>query len=167
MKKKKQELEDFDLGLGGIFRGIGSLLGMLEEMAEKGETEIKREGEFGKGFKAVYGFSVKYAGTGRPTVEPFGNIREDKDKGPVVDEVREPLVDVFDEEKAVIIVAELPGIDEKDIHYEVKDDIVTISAATGEKKYHKELLLSTSVDEKSASLSYHNGILELKLWKKP
>lgn len=166
MEKKKKDKADIDLGLGGILKGIGSLLDFVAEMEKKGVTEVKREGQFGKDFKAVYGFSVKFAGEGKPTVEPFGNIREDKEKGPVVDEVRDPIVDVFDEGDAVMIVAELPGVDEKDIKFEVTDDIVTLSAGVGEKKYYKEILLSSSVDEKKTSASYRNGIFELKLWKK-
>lgn len=167
MEKKKKDNAEFDLGLGGILKGIGSLLDFVAEMEKKGVTEVKREGEFGKRFKAVYGFSVKFAGEGKPTVEPFGNIREDKEKGPIVDEVRDPIVDVFDEGDAVMIVAELPGVDEKDIKFEVTDDIVTLSAGAGEKKYYKEILLSSSVNEKkTSSSSYRNGIFELKLWKK-
>lgn len=166
MEKKKKDKAEFDLGLATIFKGIGSLLDFAAEMEKKGVTEVKREGEFGKDFKAVYGFSMKFAGEGKPTVEPFGNIREDKEKGPVVDEVREPIVDVFDEGDAMIIVAELPGVDEKDIKFEIRDDIVTLSAGTGEKQYYKEILLSSSVDEKKVSSSYRNGVFELKLWKK-
>jgi len=166
MKKARIDKEGFDFGIGGVFKGIGSLLDLIADMEKRGETEVKREGEFGKGVKAVYGFSVKFAGSGKPTVEPFGNVREDKEKGPVVDEVREPIVDVFDEEDTIIIVAELPGVDEKDIKFEIKDDIVMLSAGTGEKKYYKEILLSKSVNEKKTSSSYRNGIFELKLWKR-
>lgn len=166
MKKARIDKEGFDFGIGGVFKGIGSLLDLIADMEKRGETEVKREGEFGKGVKAVYGFSVKFAGSGKPTVEPFGNVREDKEKGPVVDEVREPIVDVFDEEDTIIIIAELPGVDEKDITFEIKDDIVMLSAGTGEKKYYKEILLSKPVNEKKTSPSYRNGIFELKLWKR-
>jgi len=171
MKKgrgKGREKPDFDLGFGGILKGIGSFLDLVSEMAEKGEREIKREGEISskeKGFKAVYGFSVRIGGEGRPLVEHFGNIREDREKGPVVDEVREPIADVFDEGDHLVVVAELPGVDEKDIKYELKDDILIISAETGNKKYYKETLLPTSVNKERISSSYRNGIFEIKLWK--
>lgn len=169
MKKgKSREKPDIDFGLGSIFKGFGSFLDILSEMAEKGDSEIKREGEISskeKGFKAVYGFSVKIGGEGRPLVEHFGNIREDKEKGPVVDEVREPIVDVFDEGNHLVVVAELPGVDEKDIKYELKDDILIISAETGNKKYYKETLLPTPVNKEKISSSYRNGIFEMKLWK--
>ena len=169
MKKgKRKEKPDFDFGFGSILKGFGSFLDILSEMAEKGEREIKREGELGskeKGFKAVYGFSVKILGEGKPIIEPFGNIREDKEKGPVVDEVREPIADVFDEGDHLVVVAELPGVDEKGIKYELKDDILIVSAETGERKYYKEILLPTSVNKDNISSSYRNGIFEMKLWK--
>ncbi len=166
MKKAKKSESEFDFGLGGIFKGIASFLDLLAEMEKKGLTEVRKEGELGKDIKAVYGFSVKFAGGGRPTVEPFGNIREDKEKGPMVDEVREPIVDVFDEGDVVVIVAELPGVSEEEIRFEIKDDIVILSAESGEKKYYKEVLLSSSVQEKKTSSFYKNGIFELRLWKK-
>lgn len=155
-------------GAGGIFRTVGSFLDFLSDMVEKGETEIRREGEVGlkKGIKAVYGFSVKLGGEGQPRIEPFGNVRTEKGKGPVVEEVREPMVDVFDEKETVVIVAELPGVNEKDINVELRDDILTITAETGERKYHKEVLLEAPVASEGLTRSYRNGILEIRICKK-
>ena len=43
-------------------------------------------------------------------VEPFGNVTKDKESGrTVVHEVREPLVDVFEEDDHVLVIAEMPG----------------------------------------------------------
>ena len=67
MKKKEKDSAEFDVGLGGIFKGIGSVLDFVAEMEKKGLTEVKKEGTLGKDFKAVYGFSVKFAGEGKPT----------------------------------------------------------------------------------------------------
>ncbi|MBI2352097.1 MAG: Hsp20/alpha crystallin family protein, partial [Deltaproteobacteria bacterium] len=57
-------------GLGGIVGAIGSFLDLLSDMVEKGESEVRREGEVGlgqrKGMKAVYGFSVRLGGEGQP-----------------------------------------------------------------------------------------------------
>ena len=155
-------------GAGGIFRTVSSFLDFLSDMLEKGETEIRREGEAGlkKGIKAVYGFSVRLGGEGQPRIEPFGNVRTEKGKGPVVEEVREPIVDVFDEKETVVVVAELPGVNEKDINVELRDDILTITAETGERKYHKEVLLEAPVASEGLTRSYRNGILEIRIWKK-
>jgi HSP20 family protein len=169
-KGKEKKSVKREEGAGGIFRTVGSFLDLLSDMMEKGETEIRREGEVGlgqrKGMKAVYGFSVRLGGEGQPRIEPFGNVRTEKGKGPVVEEVREPMVDVFDEKETVVVVAELPGVNEKDINVELRDDILTITAETGERKYHKEVLLEAPVASEGLTRSYRNGILEIRIWKK-
>jgi len=63
------------------------------------------------------------------------------------------------------VVAELPGVDEKDITYDIQQDIVIISGQTGERKYAREVLLPGAVEAEKSSSAYKNGILELKLWK--
>lgn len=156
-------------GLGGLFKGIGNVIDLLSELAEKGE-ELRQTKEFTgtgalKDLKGIYGFSVKVGLGGEPTIQSFGNIRE-TEKGPVVEEVREPLVDVFDEEQTVQIVAEMPGVEEKDVVVEIKDDILTVAAETGMKKYSKEVLLPAKVQPAPLSKSYRNGILEITLRKR-
>jgi len=165
--KDKKDMRSEE-GAGGIFRTVGSFLDLLSDMVEKGETEIRREGELGqrKGMKAVYGFTIRLGGEGQPRVEPFGNVRREKGKGPVVEEVREPMVDVFDEKEAVVVVGELPGVSEKDITVELRDDILTLAAETGERKYYKEILLEAPVTSEGLTHSYRNGILEIRICKK-
>jgi len=67
--------------------------------------------------------------------------------------------------KEVVIVAELPGVDKDDINLETDEDRLVISVGTPERKYHKELVLPTRVDPKSAQASYKNGVLEVRLKK--
>lgn len=161
-----------DATLGGIFKGLGTLLNLVSELAEKAEKvrgEVRKEGEVGplgpKGLKAVYGFSVRLGDEGRPTIQPFGNVREEKGKGPVVDEVREPIADIFDEEEYLLVVVELPGVDEAGTKHELKEDVLIVSAESEDRKYYKELLLPAPVDAGKVSASCKNGILEVKLWK--
>jgi HSP20 family protein len=156
--------------LGGMFRSLGGfmdLLSNLSTLAQENGGEIHRSGEMGedkKGVKAVYGFSVKVGGAGQPVVEQFGNVKE-TERGAVVDETREPMVDVFDEEDYLLVVAELPGVDEKDIHFEVEDDVLSLSASRGERKYRKEVLLPSAVKTAGVTPSYRNGVFEIKLPK--
>jgi len=165
--EKEEKMIGFDLGLGGIFKGIGSLLELAAELAEKVPTEVSREGQAGtgdKGFNAVYGFSVRVGGGGKPTVQHFGNVREAA-KGPVVDDVREPMVDTFDEGEFIRVIAEMPGVDGTDIKYDLKEDVLIISGEKGDRKYYKELLLPSAIDAQKTTHSSNNGILEMKLWK--
>jgi len=156
-----------DVGLGSIFRSVGGFLDLVSKLAEHEGGEFTRSGEVGddkKGVKAVYGFSVRVGGSGQPLVEPFGNVKDDG-RGAVVEEAREPMVDVFDEGDHLLLLAELPGVDVSDIQFEIKDDILNLTAARGERKYSKELLLPTPVLAQGAMSSYRNGVFELKLPK--
>lgn len=168
-EKKKEEKFDFGIGkvsFGGLFKGIGNLIDLISEMAEKGE-EIRREGEI-KGVgrtRGVYGFTVKTMVGGKPVVEPFGNIKETP-KGPVVEEVREPIVDVFDEKDHILVISELPGVSKEDVKIDVKGDVLTITAEREERKYRKEILLPSQVNKETMKSSFKNGILEIKFMKK-
>ena len=173
-KKKEDEHEvDFGFGkfsLGGLVDGIEKLVDLASDLKEAG-GEIKKEGEIDlshlkKGMKGVFGFSVKsgIGGKGKPVVEPFGNIKKTP-KGPVVEETREPITDVFDETEEIKVYAEMPGISENDIKLDLKGDILDISAQSGDKQFHKEILLPTAVKPDTLTSSYNNGILEVKVKK--
>ncbi|MDO9124494.1 MAG: archaeal heat shock protein Hsp20 [Deltaproteobacteria bacterium] len=167
-KKKKEEGIGFDFGIGGLFKGIEKLIDLAADLEEAG-GEIKKEGEIDlshlrKGMKGVFGFSIKTAVGGRPIVEPFGNIKKTP-KGPIVEEEREPMTDVFDEKEEVRIYAEMPGVNEEDIKFDLKGDILDISAQSGERKYHKEVLLPVQVKKEGLSYTYKNGVLEVRIKK--
>src|SRR6266852_6177405 len=159
-KKDEEEIEvDFSIGknfLGGLFQGIGSVIDLVSRMEEEGKGEVNREGEFtspsGR-VKAVYGFSVKTGRGGKPTVEPFGNVKKTA-KGPVVEEERQPLVDIFDEKDHVLVIIELPGIEKEHISTSIKGDILTLSAANGDRKYYKEVVLPEDIDAGAMKKKY-------------
>jgi len=172
--KKRQPAKpsiNLDLGFGGLFKNIGDLVDLISDMADKAETsggEISKSGEFdvkglGEKSRGVYGFSIRTGAGGSPHVERFGNIRK-TEEGPVVADVREPLVDSFDEGAEIVIVAELPGVSEAQVQVELKEDILTITTS-GDRLYAKEILLSADVEPSSLRQTYTNGILELRLKK--
>ncbi|MEN8220960.1 MAG: Hsp20/alpha crystallin family protein [Pseudomonadota bacterium] len=143
----------------------------LGELADKGE-ELKRTGEFdwqheGKNAKGIYGVSVKVGlgeqGDKDVKVEPFGNIRQNETTGEaVVQEVREPITDVFEEDDHILVVAEMPGISANDVQIESKDDVLTFTAEHGDKKYHKELLLPRNCPKDKIQIACNNGVLEIR-----
>lgn len=161
-------------GLGGFLGGLGTLIEQLGELAAKAEEaggEVTQTGEFGIGsekrLRGVYGFTVK-TGLGEKglKVEPFGNISKEEESGRiVVKEIREPMTDLFDEQDHILIVAELPGIVQEDIRLELRDDILTLAAERGEKKYRKEVLLPAGFSPDKMIFTCRNGILEITLHK--
>jgi len=156
------------LGLGGLFKGIENLVDMAAKLKETG-GEINKEGEIDlshlkEGMKAVFGFSVKTAVGGKTVVEPFGNVKKTP-QGPAVEEEREPITDVFDEDGEIRIYAEMPGINQADIKLDLKEDILELSAQTGDRKYHKEILLPSKAQADTMTSCYSNGILEIKVKK--
>jgi len=158
------------LSFGGLFKGLEKLIDLADQV-EKVGGEMKKEGEFRvkgmKDLKGIYGFSIR-TGLGRngqvePIIEPFGNIKKTH-QGAVVEDSREPIVDVFDGEDGVQVVAELPGVSEKEIQFSIKGDVLVITTS-GERKYNKEILLPDGTVEEGLEKGYRNGVFELKLKK--
>ena len=96
-------------------------------------------------------------------------------------EVFVPKVDVKEEEKDIIVSAELPGMDQKDIDVTVTNDSIRIS---GEKKQEEEkeekgyyrretsygtfervIDLPSEVDENKAEAEFSKGVLTIRLPK--
>ena len=170
-KPEESQEPEIDLGLGsfsfgGLLKGLGNLIDLAAKVSEEGK-EFRKEGTFkvgGKGMKGVYGISVRTLAGGKPVIQRFGNIVKETPKGPVVEDVREPLVDVFDEEEKIKVIAEMPGVSEDEIKVEIKGDILAITT-TGTKQYAKEILLPAKVKEASLKSTYRNGILEVEVEK--
>ncbi|HWO99051.1 MAG TPA: Hsp20/alpha crystallin family protein [Methylococcus sp.] len=163
MSKKKDESAPVE----GILSGLTSLIDKLNELAKTGK-ELRESGEFGGGkgdqrWRGVFGVRVRTLGGEEPSVEPFGNLHRDREQGyTVTPEVLEPMVDVFEEADHTLVIAEVPGVSLEDVQVDLKDDILTIDAARGNKKYHKELLLPRAYAREKLQLTCNNGILEIK-----
>ncbi len=79
-----------------------------------------------------------------------------------MEEVREPLTDIFDEEKSVKIYMELPGVDKNDIQLNLTESHAEVRA----KNFAKTLQLPTgNIEFEKATASYKNGVLEITVPK--
>jgi HSP20 family protein len=92
-----------------------------------------------------------------------------------------PSVDVIERDDAVVVKAELPGVDKKDIDVSVTSNTVTIKGSTSHEEkeekgnyyrceisggsYSRTLSLPADVDESKAKAKLKDGILELTLPK--
>ncbi len=132
------------------FRGLDSI---WEEL--KDSPNAKTFGPY------YYGYSVTVGPDGKPVVKEYGNVRQGLLPSA---ETREPLVDVIvdDKEKLLKVVAEMPGVEKKDIKIEVVGRTINLNAEHGDKKYQTKIPIKQKVDEDSVKASYSNGILEVK-----
>jgi HSP20 family protein len=154
-KKNRPWFNDF-------FDEFDRLEGMTNEiMREAFEASSEREAVRRP---YVYGFSMSVGPDGKPVIREFGNVQPSR-RGPRILKEREPLIDVIEEDKAVVIVAELPGVEKENINLHTTEDHLTVSVNTPNQKYHKQLPLPARVDPKSAYASYKNGVLEVRLKK--
>jgi HSP20 family protein len=93
-----------------------------------------------------------------------------------------PAVDIFETEEAVVVKAEIPGVERDQIAVEIKDGILTLH---GERKFEKEVKeenyhrieraygtfhrsfsLPSSVEQDRISAKFNQGVLEVTLPKK-
>jgi HSP20 family protein len=56
----------------------------------------------------------------------------------------------------------MPGVSAEDVNITVEDDLLTISAARGDKKYRKEVLLPVSTTTEKTHVTCNNGIVEIR-----
>jgi HSP20 family protein len=107
-----------------------------------------------------YGYTMTVGPDGKPVVKEYGNVKPNILPS---SDTREPIVDtiVDEKEKVVKLIAEIPGVEKTDVKVVVENNIVDLSAAHNDKKYHAKVPLKNKVDENSAKASYKNGILEI------
>ena len=96
-------------------------------------------------------------------------------------EGKTPCVDVINREEDILIRAELPGVEKKDINISIADNILTLEASMSKEEkeekaeyYHQEICsgsyrrtfeLPAAVKEAEAKATFQNGVLELTLPK--
>ena len=115
---------------------------------------------------SVYGFSVSKRPGEEPEIREFGNVSPEImagiTNGQQIDiSERKPLIDIFETENNVHVVAEMPGIEKEDIHLDATDSVVELKATHGERKYSEYIELPVKVDPDSAKATYKNGVLEI------
>ncbi len=188
-KKRKRVFDPFGRDDDIFSMGFGSEMdGMMERMREDmkrmmegmsmhlDDDQIKRLSQDRN--VRVYGYSMRMGPDGKPQIMEFGNVSPTKmEKGrkmrpPQEGEEgeeeskkepgeREPLVDIIQQKDKLTVIAELPGVAEKDIKINASGKNLEIRVDSGERKYARKLELPRSVDPKKMQKKYNNGVLEL------
>lgn len=92
-----------------------------------------------------------------------------------------PIVDIYENDDQIIVKADLPGVEKKDIHVDVKNDVLTIrgersSESESKKqnyyrrertlgKFERSLTLPSEVDTEKINASYKDGVLKIEIPK--
>jgi HSP20 family protein len=165
-KKKKRGPRDFEDPFDDFF-GENPFGGdfaerireMNKDIMEQMRRTMQEQGASGPGQARggqpkVYGFKLTLGPNGKPNFEEFGNVRSGK--------AREPLVDVIPKQREITVVAELPGVQKKDIKVKIieNDDVLHINVPN---KFDKKVKLPARVKPKQTKASYKNGVLEVNL----
>ena len=91
-----------------------------------------------------------------------------------------PDVDIFETEKDIVLLADLPGVDPGQITIDLRDDVLTLAGdikplennketpllveyQTG--KYYRQFTLSEMIDQAKIDANYTDGVLRLRLPK--
>jgi HSP20 family protein len=92
-----------------------------------------------------------------------------------------PKIDITENEKNMIVNAEIPGMEQKDINVEIKKNVLTISGEKTEEKerenekihrverkcgsFQRNVVLPSNVDTKKIKATYKNGVLCIEIPK--
>jgi HSP20 family protein len=145
-------------GLGGIVRALEKSSPEFRKRIAQTDAEIEHRLETGWGVKpdVKYGISIRPLTDRKVTGQK--SVNKEPDDLRVGTEEREPIIDIFEEKDYISIIAELPGVEEKDIVTKLKDNTLEISAG----KYCKTIGLP-SLPKSISERTYNNGILQLKI----
>ena len=176
IRKLKDEQKDKDTegvaqgalrGLGKVIPGFGELVKGLEkseafqERLKAADAELERQLEKAPPLKRV-------EGTRRSIIPPKTTLKVSRttlrEEAAAPPPQREVVADIFDEGDYLKVIAELPGVDEKDIKAEVRDNLLILSAQATARAYYKEIELPCLVKNK-LNLTYKNGILVVRIKK--
>lgn len=145
-----------------IYDELERLGEMIDETMQKAFDNSPEDSSLRR--NRVKGFSIKIGSDGKPKIREFHDHQSLEDEEMEFDEV-EPLVDILEEEKLLVVLIALPGVDKNDIDLRVTEDYLNIKVDTEDFEWYDELNLPTRINPKSAHASYKNGVLEVKLEK--
>ena len=155
-KRRKKKSPWFD----DIYEELEKLGYMIDETIQKAAENSSEKKQFKR--NRIQGFSIKIGPDGKPRIYEL-NGRQPWQNEDEVDADPEPLVDFIEDGEALVVLAALPGVAKEDIDLRVTETCLTVSVDTDEFDWYNEFKLPTKVNPNSASASYKNGVLEVKM----
>lgn len=158
-------------GFISIFGGLDKIINVVADMVENDKDEVKMSGEFKpdaqRKLTGKYGLNIKL---GAGNTEGNSQIRALDDilgRKPEKPRAQEPVTDIFEDGKKVTIVAELPDVEEEDVHLRLDGNTVILSAESQTVNYLKKIELKFTPDDSSIKENYSNCIYSVEILEKP
>lgn len=141
----------------GLLRGLGNLIADLEDsgtVRRAGEVQLRK-----KAIRVRYDCSIGTLTDREPTKQRASTVG--------IREAKEALVDVFEVGGHVVVVAELPDVEQTgDIKLRVTHDQLAILADTPRGRLRRDVPLPAPVEHEPMEVLYKNGVLNAKFRKK-
>jgi HSP20 family protein len=152
------------MSLEKLIKEMGGLIRFLQQAGEQG-LEINRRGRLGEGAQdlaaGMYDFHLRLG-----TLTERGTGRKDPKPATTIPPTRtEPPYDLFDEPRELVIIVQLPGVSVSDVRLEIQGHDLVIDAGNGERQFFRHIPLPMAADLDKASVSFTNGVLEIRLPK--
>ena len=165
-----------------VAEGLTMLADMIGQALEKGVTEVSRTlkapfagglaGSDDEGGMLDARLRVRTVDAASAETDERWQSRRSSsgtgDSHPVADgpQMREPLVDVFDEGSEIVVAAEVPGCGLEDLDIVLDDDGTGLTVtASGARGFRRRVALPAAADPVRMESSCKNGVLEVRLNK--
>jgi HSP20 family molecular chaperone IbpA len=108
--------------------------------------------------------------TDKQMVESKHQAMDNQKQAGVVQQLT-PVVDIYETEQELVLMAELPGVIEQDLQLEVNRGILTLEAeqatveGAAKKAYYRQFKISERINADAGSAALKDGVLTLRLPK--
>ena len=165
-KKRKRRFPFWD-----IFENFEQFQEIIEEMIRqlfKESEKLFRDPEklLRDPSPLFYGFSITIGPDGKPKIKQLR--KWDSPFQPTVtleEQKEEPLVDIFDEGREIIVVAEIPGVKKDDIKVNATKNTIYIWVNANMKTFNKEIKMPCKINPETVESNYKNRVLEIRAQK--
>jgi HSP20 family protein len=118
----------------------------------------------------IQGYKITTGPDGKTKITRFGGqcpkrLQSNLQSFKKTEKELEPLLDIMQTDKEVMVVMELPGANKKDINVTVGNKKLTISAKKSNTLVCKKIELPIKIDKKNSTATYKNGVLTITLPK--
>jgi len=152
-----KENKDLNINFGDLIKGLGRFIDIISDMVNSGITEKELKGEIKdpniKNLHGAYGINIRIGADHKVLNDKFFSKNPPANK-----KIMEPNVEILEEENQTLIMVDLPGVEEDNIHYTIENDSIFINAQSENVIYKKKLTFKYKLTGCSISTNFNNNV---------